>query len=382
MLARNSISVLLILALLTIFLTMCGTPSTPPQVSEIIANPTTVVVGGSVILVVNVSASNPQYKWTAVMGTFENNTIPAVRYTAPSTPGTDTVTVAVTSGGLTVTRNVSIIVVPNTNVSTSPVVTPTQVQSVVPVTAAPSVIPTTEPTQAAVEDIQLTSTLATGSMPTVAAQAPTQMPEPPTESTITPQVTPSPNKTIIFQDDFESGNADSWESASDSWTVIQDDTGNHIFQGSKKDDWTEAFPRIASTDWNNYAVEIRFRVVQMSTSPDDSDVHINFRQDHQRTQGCRNYVSYFDIATQWTSLSEYGTADCDRDLVPGEFPAKLGEWYKVRVEAANTALRLYIEDKLILETSDATLSQGDFSIEVAPGAIVQFDDVSVWSLEH
>ena len=79
-------------------------PPTPfgnavPIITSFVVSPMTVGLGDGVLLAVTASDANPEdtlaYEWTGTGGVFSNPTLPSTTWTAPTTPGTYTVTIAV-----------------------------------------------------------------------------------------------------------------------------------------------------------------------------------------------------------------------------------------------------------------------------------------------
>jgi hypothetical protein len=133
-----------ILILLTALLSGCGeaapsptatsspSPSAtaaPPPVT-LVVNPDIkdVLARDTIALTVETSGQDLRFEWSVARGTLSSPDTPAVIYTAPDTPGVDTVTVQVSSASGTTTRNVSFnITLPDTATPTvAPPATPTQ----------------------------------------------------------------------------------------------------------------------------------------------------------------------------------------------------------------------------------------------------------------
>ncbi len=136
-----SISLLLVLSVLG----ACGPESTPlaaPSVSEIDAQPsTTITVGEEATLAVTASGTGLTFEWTAVKGQVSSSSpeVPSALYIAPDSPGSDTVTVKVTSGDNSTFRSITFNVIPR------PTEVPTQTPTPAP-TATPTLGPTSTPT--------------------------------------------------------------------------------------------------------------------------------------------------------------------------------------------------------------------------------------------
>ncbi len=87
----------------------CASRIEPPIVNEILAQPdTSLTVGENISLTVNASGTNMTFEWTALRGQISEPTQPAVLYTAPDTPGIDTVTVKVTYDGGEIIRSITL----------------------------------------------------------------------------------------------------------------------------------------------------------------------------------------------------------------------------------------------------------------------------------
>lgn len=137
-----------LLVLFTTLIASCAAP--PPEVGDIQAQPSTsIVVGNTASLTVTASGTDLEFEWTAVRGTLSDATQPSVIYTAPLEPGTDTVTVRVTSGGSTTVRNITFEVIKPTPTPTStPTLTPIPTSTPTPtLTPTPTTTLTPSPTQ-------------------------------------------------------------------------------------------------------------------------------------------------------------------------------------------------------------------------------------------
>lgn len=157
---------LLLITTATLWIASCG-PVEPPAVTDISVAPgTDISAGESASLTVQATGKDLQFKWTVLRGKLSPQTGPAVIYTAPDTPGPDTVSVEVTSDGGSTVRTITF------NILAAIVI------------ASPTSTATTTPTP--------TETL----MPTPTAITPTPPPEAPTPTvTDTPIHTPTPTST-------------------------------------------------------------------------------------------------------------------------------------------------------------------------------------------
>lgn len=143
----KSMALLTSLVLMIGLLGACGPKPEPPVVSEISAQPsTTIQVGETAVLTVKASGTDLQFEWGANRGTLSSQTASSTIYTAPDSPGFDSVTVQVTSQGGSTVRSITFeVVAPPTP---TPIPTPTSMPAETPTpapTSAPTVMPTPVP---------------------------------------------------------------------------------------------------------------------------------------------------------------------------------------------------------------------------------------------
>lgn len=135
MISRNrTIGMLVVLGLFLGVSSACG--GTAPQVGKISVDPgSTIYTGETATLSVTASGANLTFEWTATRGTITSPAGSSAVYTAPDTPGSDTVTVEVTggtssifrklfSGGNSTFKNVTLEIIPPPVDTPTPTVTP------------------------------------------------------------------------------------------------------------------------------------------------------------------------------------------------------------------------------------------------------------------
>jgi hypothetical protein len=182
----------------------CKTPLPPPQVGPISVQPSTTLMFEEIAsLTIDTVGISLQFEWSALRGKV-SGTGAAVLYTAPDTPGPDTVTVEVTDASeTTVTRHLTIqVVAPTPTPTSSPTPTTTPTNTPTPTPTIPRATPTNTPTP--------TFTPTPTNTPT-----PTLTPAPTNTPTPTPTSTPTP--IIIDTMDSTSG-----------WSTYADDEGSTI----------------------------------------------------------------------------------------------------------------------------------------------------------
>jgi hypothetical protein len=194
--------------------------------------------------------------------------------------------------------------------------------------------------------------------------------------------TPSPSFTYTFPDDTSGWTVDN-EADADKWQVIQVAAGNFVYQGTAPSDHditSDPPSNDTISEWPGYAVETKVRVVRPGTNYYAFDIVM--RGEDNAPSGCVGYRFLFNTNQAETEIDLDGTPDrCPpKILTNGRIPIGGDQWFTVRTEAVGTHLRLYIDDKLILQADDATLPKGYFSVSIAAGATVQFDDIHIWEI--
>lgn len=187
--------------------------------------------------------------------------------------------------------------------------------------------------------------------------------------------------TTVFTHTFEDRNPNPWGESGDAiWQVVDDGTGNHVYQ-------VHAAPNVASASdppeqgvvalWSDYAVEFRLRILQPGQNDNDLyDGWLTIREKPSSAQECLSYNFYFDFGWQEVALST--NDDCTFKRLESEsYPFKLNRWYTMRVEAVGTHLRLLINGQVIIESDDSTSSSGFYYLNADHSALLQFDDIRV-----
>jgi len=127
-------------------------PPLPPMVGEIDISPSTaILVGEMASLTTTASGTDLKFKWAATRGTLSSATAPSVIYTAPDSPGPDTVTVEVTGRGGTTVRSITFEVAAEVAELSTP--TPTTIPTPMP-TATSAPAPTATPRTVVISDFE------------------------------------------------------------------------------------------------------------------------------------------------------------------------------------------------------------------------------------
>jgi len=206
----------------------------------------------------------------------------------------------------------------------------------------------------------------------------------PATSTPRPTATKIPTATeivpgaVLFEEDFEDGKADNFVYISDGWIVNTEDNGNKIFEINTN---TETAIKndegggigFGSNHWTNYSAEYRVKMLNLKANS-----WLSFRS---ATGGNQDYYVEW-LSAEWDAI----VLSFSRSSKPWEtiksldLPVWDERWYQVKVEAQGSALRVYLDDTLMMQVEDLRITSGGFNLGVMPGTHAQFDDIRVTAL--
>ena len=205
--------------------------------------------------------------------------------------------------------------------------------------------------------------------------------EPGFVTTEQPPVTTSENTpNPLFRHTFEAVTDDWGDGADGTWLVLDDGTGNHVYQGQATID------AVAVSDppehgtmalLRDYAIALRMRVLKPGRADNDLfDTWLTFRYDVEGGDDCAYYNVYFDTRLNQVLLSS--AAGCGfTALAAAPYNLEPGIWYDVRVTALGPHLSVAVNGETLIAVDDTTSARGTYYLTVDQSAIVQFDDIQV-----
>ncbi|MFQ5923143.1 MAG: protein kinase [Anaerolineales bacterium] len=211
---------------------------------------------------------------------------------------------------------------------------------------------------------------------TIVALTPTASP------TTTPTVTPKPyvDGAILFEDDFEDGDANDWMIGTLGWEVLQDETGNHFLRGAMEPDPESDMSLqigAGSTSWQDYAFEFRARIVQ----GERESLNARIRFNDQLDSGCRAYRLIIEGGSVHLYRVGYGDPVCEVLLGRTRTSLSDGEWHLVRMEAFRSIVSVYVDGERTFYVDDPDpVERGRIEITIRQGSMVDLDDVRVVEL--
>jgi hypothetical protein len=226
-----------------------------------------------------------------------------------------------------------------------------------------------------VESIEAGAIPPTGPKPPEPATA-----ESPEESKPTPQL--EPIKGPVFSDEFDEGLSKCWQIVPGSPEASPPPT--HAVENGQLM-LTNCSARLSQIDWADYRATVRV-CVKEGASPERTTVAIQTRATpfYLDTNKLERYALLFicnndaQASLLRLALFHHLASGASRGPTLGKHPCPLvrGKWYTLAFEVRGEQLRMYLDDELVIESTDARLSKGSMLIS-ASGSPVLFDDFSV-----
>jgi hypothetical protein len=169
---------------------------------------------------------------------------------------------------------------------------------------------------------------------------------------------------VLFQDDFNDGDANGWTVLSGNWFV---DNYEYV------EDWTEQWGAHVTTagdpTWQDYVYEARVMVQQpkegglaFRVSPDDLSGYATVIRPEAGDALLMKYWNFLTGSHIW--------------LMSTPFSSSLNTWYSVRVVVEGDAISVYVDDALILWATDSEFPTGKVGFYQAE-SVARYDDAIV-----
>ncbi len=196
---------------------------------------------------------------------------------------------------------------------------------------------------------------------------------------VVPAATVDPDQKLLFHADFNDGNRVGFRFFDGNWAVVDDGTGNKVLEQNNR---TTQFSEWSNSRFYTGFIDgiISFRFRSLVKHRDNDAVVLFFRE---QAEAERTYqVSYFPRTGQTKiGYQENGNEPglMERASQPKKYPYQEGSWVTMRLVVQGEAVRVYLDDQLIVTTRDARIQSGDLMILTSPSQIIQFDDFNVWT---
>lgn len=178
---------------------------------------------------------------------------------------------------------------------------------------------------------------------------------------------PQANAAVLFQDDFNDGNANGWtpQSGYDDWSVVSEG-GNYVYYSSSTN---EARTSAGSQSWTDYSVEARVKVENFNGS---NRAYVAGRY----KDGNNYYAASLTGGNKLELRKKVGGSTSN--LASKSYTVTPGVWYTVKLEMSGSTIRMYVNGNLELSATDSSLASGGIGL-VAYKTVTKYDNIIVES---
>ncbi|HLA44089.1 MAG TPA: hypothetical protein VJZ27_11670, partial [Aggregatilineales bacterium] len=179
---------------------------------------------------------------------------------------------------------------------------------------------------------------------------------------------------ILFDDDFEESvlDPDVWAFDIREGVIVFEDAEetNSVMQVGHELQWSD-ITLLRGDRWRNYILELDVKLLNYVDGADNFFVTVR----HDETQG--EYEASLDLARRLVTLSS--TVDGIWRGVAAQAPLvlDLSTWYRIKIHVEDNYIGFFLNDELITQLTDDTLSQGSMRLLAAPGSLVMVDNVAI-----
>jgi hypothetical protein len=185
---------------------------------------------------------------------------------------------------------------------------------------------------------------------------------------------------VLFEEDFEDGIADNLVYIADGFEVTAENNGNKVLEIDKNTKADIKYNEgggigFGSEDWKNYSAEYRVKMLNAR-----ANTWLSFRS--PVGNGGAYYVEW--LSAEYDSFNLFFSKPQDdwQNIKSLELAVRDQKWYRVKVEAQGSALRVYLDNILMIQVKDSRITSGGFNLGVMPGTHAQFDDIRVIALDE
>lgn len=163
---------------------------------------------------------------------------------------------------------------------------------------------------------------------------------------------------VLYQEDFEDGQAQNWAWEGD-WEIVKGSQSNWVLRGREHN-----MARYSGDAWGDYSLRLRLKLVR-------GRIHINYR-----ASNCTRYFIGFD--EQGVDLSRTAPCGTHRQLRAVSQSHSRTKWYEVTISGVGGRISVYVNGSRVISLTDSTpLLYGAVALEVLDGAEVYVDDITI-----
>ncbi|MCR8635829.1 DUF1080 domain-containing protein [Paenibacillus radicis (ex Xue et al. 2023)] len=175
----------------------------------------------------------------------------------------------------------------------------------------------------------------------------------------------------LFNAYFTDGTSTGWTVEAGSWSVITDaqnvkSASNKVFTNTN----TTSKANAGSTSWTDYTTKVKIKIESaVGTSNQSAGFSTRYTDSNNRY----NFLYHHDTKTLRIMKYVSGTGTV---LATQSYTLNDGNWYNWKVEMNGSSIKWYINDALVLSTTDSSLTSGKIAIHTN-NTTARFDNITV-----
>lgn len=196
---------------------------------------------------------------------------------------------------------------------------------------------------------------------------------PPSGGTPTATPTAITNSDFLFSENFEDNSADGFINKVGLWMVVSETGGNKVLDVNSMDSSVE-YPTIqfGEASWKDFIFETRVNMVDYSLSSEAPLTSIVFRGNYK--VAFTPYWKGFDLVYEQPEPPWISIAGRTRET-------QKNTWYTVRIEAKDSQVNVFLDDKLTISETLPFEKSGPFGFATWPKVHIQFDDIKIQPID-
>lgn len=178
---------------------------------------------------------------------------------------------------------------------------------------------------------------------------------------------------VLLDEDFENGSTENWFFSGENWNIVQDENGNSVLEGING-----GAAQAGENTWENYAFELKTRVLQISTAPYGETFDLSFRH----SGGCYGYN--WNMNETFTNMGRVYSESCSwHPIKANNYEPLIGNWNTFRIELMDDHIVGYANGIKLVDAIDTAVDRAKFGrvgFDIKQNAKVWFDDIRVIEL--
>lgn len=186
---------------------------------------------------------------------------------------------------------------------------------------------------------------------------------------------PSVTGNFIVDENFEDGVAQDFFVVAGNWKVISDND-NKVWDidNSSGSDYAGANFSEKITG-QNYTIQYRVKMMNFVSQATPETI-LYFRVDDKGNKNVQAFTPDYNgskLITFGKTANNVGWEAISTQV----YPFTTEKWYTIQIIAEDNEFKIYVGNKLVINSNDSQVTSGGITLQVGPGAHVRFDDIFV-----